>query len=151
MTDALHPPHAHPFRMLDVVLELERERCTVIKAVTADEVVRDETGTAAGRYPLSLLAEAMAQAAVPLGGLPDGASSCAAPAGRSRRGALAGIDALRLHRPVAAGDRLLITATILGRQGPLLRVRCVAERADAPPAEAQIAEGEFSIVVEESA
>ena len=147
MSDAAFPPHAHPFRMLDVILELERERCTVVKAVTLDEVIRDEAE--AGRYPLSLLAEAMAQSAVPLGGLPDD-DSCAAPAARTGRGRLAGIDSLRLHRPVGPGDRLLITATVLGRQGPLLRIRSVAERADAPPGEALVAEGEFTIVVEET-
>ena len=63
---------------------------------------------------------------------------------------LAGIDRLRLLRPVRPGDRLLITATVLGRQGALLRIRSVAERADASPEEGIVAEGEFTIVVEES-
>jgi len=93
----------------------------------------------------------MAQSAVPLGGLPVDASACAASVEHPGRGRLAGIDALRLHRPVRPGDRLLITATVLGRQGPLLRIRSVAERAGAPPGEALIAEGEFTIVVEETA
>jgi len=56
---------------------------------------------------------------------------------------------VRLLRPVRPGDRLLITATVQGRQGALLRVRSVAERADAPPGEAAVAEGEFTIAVEQ--
>ena len=151
MSDAPFPPHAHPFRMIDVVLELERERCTTVKSVSADEVVRDDPEATAGCYPLSLLAEAMAQAAVPLGGIADGDPARAAPEGPSGRGVLAGIDRLRLLRPVRPGDRLLITATVLGRQGALLRIRSVAERADAPAEEGRVAEGEFTIVVEESA
>jgi len=150
VSDTVFPPHAHPFRMIDVVLDLERERCTTVKSVTADEVVRDDSETAAGRYPLSLLAEAMAQAAVPLGGIPGGEPAPAAPEEPCGRGVLAGIDRLRLLRPVRPGDRLLITATVLGRQGALLRIRSVAERADASPEEGIVAEGEFTIVVEES-
>ena len=149
MSDAPFPPHAHPFRMIDVVLELERERCTTVKSVTTDEVVRDDPAAAGGRYPLSLLAEAMAQAAVPLGGIPGGDHSQAEIEERPGRGVLAGIDRLRLLQPVRPGDRLLITATVLGRQGPLLRIRSVAERADASPEEGMVAEGEFTIVVEE--
>ncbi len=79
MSEAVFPPHAHPFRMIDVVLELERERCTTVKSVSADEVVRDDPEATAGCYPLSLLAEAMAQAAVPLGGIAGGDPASAAP------------------------------------------------------------------------
>ena len=149
MSDAAFSPHAHPSRMIDVVLELERERCTAVKSVTADEVIRDDPEAAAGRYPLSLLVEAMAQAAVPLGGAPGGPRPQAAPGEPRGRGLIAGIDGVRLFRPVRPGDRLLITATVQGRQGALLRVRSVAERADAPPGEAVVAEGEFTIAVEQ--
>jgi len=52
--------------MIDVVLELEHGISTAIKAVTTDEVVRDDPRASGGGYPFSLLLEAMAQAAIPL-------------------------------------------------------------------------------------
>src|SRR6058998_3870144 len=87
------PPHAHPFRMIDVVLEFDRERCTTIKALTGDEVVRIDPDAAGGHYPFALLLEAMAQAAIPLTGLPDESRPQAG-------GTLVGIDGARLLQPV---------------------------------------------------
>ena len=63
---------------------------------------------------------------------------------------IAAIDSARLLRPVRPGDRLLITASIIGGLGGLIRVRSVAEIADAPAGEGRVAEGEFTIAVQES-
>jgi len=49
---------------------------------------------------------------------------------------------------VRPGDRLLITATIIGGLGPLVRVRSVAEIAGSPAGEGIVAEGEFTIALE---
>ena len=151
MSDATSfPPHAHPFRMIDMILELDRERCTTIKAVTGDEVVRDDPGASAGGYPFSLLLEAMAQAAVPLAGLDD--EDHPHPSGRPPRpnGMIVGIDGARLLRPVRPGDRILITAAIVGRHGDMIRVRSVAEVAESAAGQAVVAEGEFTIALEDT-
>ena len=150
MSDASFPPHSHPFRMIDVVLELDRERCTTIKSVTTDEVVRDDPGASEGGYPFSLLLEAMAQAAVPLAGLQEEDHPGAADRSPRPGGMIVGIDGARLLRPVRSGDRLLITATIIGRFGTMIRVRSVAERAGSPTGEAVVAEGVFTIALEET-
>jgi len=135
--------------MIDMILELDRERCTTIKAVTGDEVVRDDPGASAGGYPFSLLLEAMAQAAVPLAGLDD--EDHPHPSGRPQRpnGMIVGIDGARLLRPVRPGDRILITAAIVGRHGDMIRVRSVAEVAESAAGQAVVAEGEFTIALEE--
>ena len=151
MSDATSfPPHAHPFRMIDTILELDRERCTTIKALSGDEVVRDDPGASAGGYPFSLLLEAMAQAAVPLAGLDD--EDHPHVSGRPTRpnGMIVGIDGARLLKPVRPGDRILITAAIVGRHGDMIRVRSVAEVAESVPGEGVVAEGEFTIALEEA-
>jgi 3-hydroxymyristoyl/3-hydroxydecanoyl-(acyl carrier protein) dehydratase len=141
--------------MIDVVLELDHGLCTTVRLATAGEVVRDDPASDAG-YPFSLLLEAMAQAAIPLAGEEGaghhGEGAGAPPPGGAaspRGGALAGIDAARLLRPVHYGDRLLITASIVGQFGNMIRVRTRAERADEPPGEAIVAEGEFTIALED--
>ena len=148
MSQAACPPHAHPFRMIDVVLELDHGICTTVKLATTGEVVRDDPASACG-YPFALLLEAMAQAAIPLAGAEGaghhGERSGASPAG----GALVGIDAARLLLPVHYGDRLLITASMVGHFGNMIRVRTRAERSDAPPGEGIVAEGEFTIAIGE--
>ncbi|HYS06827.1 MAG TPA: hypothetical protein VEW47_16725 [Candidatus Dormibacteraeota bacterium] len=143
MSDATVPPHSHPFRMIDVVLELEHGISTAIKAVTTDEVVRDDPR---GGYPFSLLLEAMAQAAIPLAETQgeDHAHASETPRGA---GMIVGIDGGRLLRRVGPGDRLLITASVTGILGNMIRVRSVAELAGSPPGGAVVAEGEFTIAL----
>jgi 3-hydroxymyristoyl/3-hydroxydecanoyl-(acyl carrier protein) dehydratase len=135
--------------MIDVILELERERCTTIKSVTTDEVVRDGTNASDQGYPFSLLLEAMVQAAVPLAGLQEEHPRPAHPPPRPA-GMMIGIDGARLLRPARPGDRLLITATVTGRFGAMIRVRSVAEVAGSNPGEAIVAEGDFTIALEET-
>ena len=150
MSDATFPPHSHPFRMIDVILELERERCTTIKAASGDEVVRDDWGASAGRTPFSLLLEALAQAAVPLAGLQDLDRPRASDRPLRPAGMIVGIDGARLLRPVRPGDRLLITSSVIGRFGGMIRVRSIAEVAESGPGQAVVAEGEFTIALEET-
>ena len=150
MSDATVPPHSHPFRMIDVVLELEHGICTSIKAVTTDEVVRDDPRTSEGGYPFSLLLEAMAQAAIPLAETQGEEDPHAVEMPR-RVGMIVGIDGARLLRQVGPGDRLLITASVAGTLGSMIRVRSVAELAGSPPGGAVVAEGEFTIALERPA
>ena len=145
----LFPPHSHPFRMIDTILTLDRERCTIIKALCGDETLRLPPGALGGDYPFSLLLEAMAQAAVPLAGLADEES----PRGSEPpqpKGLIVGIDGARLLRTARPGDRLLITASIVGRFGGMIRVRSTAEIAGSAPGQGLIAEGEFTIALQEA-
>src|SRR2546425_4152155 len=96
--------------MIDMILELDRERCTTIKAVTGDEVVRDDPRASEGGYPFSLLLEAMAQAAIPLAEThgEDHPHSVETPRGA---GMIVGIDGGRLLRRRAPGGRPLLYAS----------------------------------------
>jgi 3-hydroxymyristoyl/3-hydroxydecanoyl-(acyl carrier protein) dehydratase len=149
VSHATVPPHAHPFRMIDVVLELDHGISTAIKAVTSDEVVRDDPGASEGGYPFSLLLEAMAQAAIPLAET-QGEDHPHAAEGSRGAGMVVGIDGARLFRRVGPGDRLLITASITGTFGAMIRVHSVAEIAGSPPKEAVVAEAEFTFALEET-
>jgi 3-hydroxymyristoyl/3-hydroxydecanoyl-(acyl carrier protein) dehydratase len=150
VSDTTPPPHVHPFRMIDVVLEYGRERCSTIRAVTSDEVVRDEAATVDGRHPFSLLLEAMAQAAVPLAGVADVDHPHASPA-PPRTGMVVRIDEARLLATARPGDRLLITASITHRFGAMIRVRTLVEVAGSPPGQRVVAEGTFTIALGEPA
>ena len=44
MSQAACPPHAHPFRMIDVVLELDHGICTTVKLATTGEVLNVSGG-----------------------------------------------------------------------------------------------------------
>ena len=68
-----------------------------------------------------------------------------------RVGMIVGIDGARLLRRVGPGDRLLITASVAGTLGSMIRVRSVAELAGSPPGGAVVAEGEFTIALERPA
>jgi 3-hydroxymyristoyl/3-hydroxydecanoyl-(acyl carrier protein) dehydratase len=136
--------------MIDVILELDRERCTTIKSVTTGEVVRDGASASVQGHPFSLLLEAMVQAAVPLAGLQEEGHPQATERASRPAGMMVGIDGARLLRPARPGDRLLITATVTRRFGTMIRVRSVAEAAGSNPGEAIVAEGEFTIALDES-
>ncbi|MGH9748984.1 MAG: 3-hydroxyacyl-ACP dehydratase FabZ [Candidatus Polarisedimenticolia bacterium] len=117
--------HAHPFRLIDRVIEAGGACCTAFKAITTGEHPGPE-GENTGDYPAALVVEALAQAALPLAG---GAT-----------GVLVGMDRVRLHRPVVPGDTLTITATVSMRLGGLVRVASRAEVAGV-----LVAEGEFTM------
>ncbi len=124
-------PHAHPFRMIDRVLERGPDRCTVVKAVTAGELAPDAAAMPGDGYPPWLVLEALSQAALPLAGSAAGAGG---------PGVIAAIQGARVLRPVRPGERLTITASITARLGGMIRVSsraCVGEE--------PVAEGEFTI------
>jgi hypothetical protein len=133
--------------MIDLVLELDHGICTTVKAVTPGEIVRDGPASAAG-YPFSLLLEVMAQAAIPLSGEEGTGDRGERSPGSPSGGSLVGIDEARLVAPVHYGDRLLVTASIVGQFGRMIRVKARAERSDAPPGEGVVAEGMFTIALE---
>lgn len=133
--------------MIDLVLELDHGICTSVKSVTPGEIVRDDPASPAG-YPFSLLLEAMAQAAIPLSSQEGDEGHGDRSPGSSPGGALVGIDEARLVAPAHYGDRLLVTATIVGQLGRMVRVKARAERSDAPPGEGVVAEGVFTVALE---
>ena len=158
------PLHSHPFRMLDVVLELEDRVATGIKAVTGDEVLHRDPAGFCGSYPFSLLLETMAQAAIPLAGGDAGHGAGPADGGgmgtgggvatgggagaHGVRGLLVAIDGARLLRPASPGDRLLITSTLTAELGGMIKVKSVAEIAGSDPGSAIVAEAEFTIALQ---
>jgi 3-hydroxymyristoyl/3-hydroxydecanoyl-(acyl carrier protein) dehydratase len=139
--------HAHPFRMIDRVLERGEDRCLAVKLVTADEVLQDGRANPGPPYPSSLVIEAMAQAAIPLaaGAAPPGGSP--APSA-GPRGVIVAIDGVRVHRQVLPGERLRISAAIVARFGGMIRIagRAAAEREGAEAG--VVAEGEFTVALE---
>ena len=102
-------PQAYPFRLLD-----RREDGTVVLSITCGA----SWLRGASELPAALAVEALAQAAiVALAPAKDGDGH---PEGTG--GLLAGIDSVRFHAPLAAGDRLEARASLLGRLGPLVKV-----------------------------
>lgn len=148
--------HAFPLRLIDRVLEVGGDRCTVIKVVTADEVLQDGRRELDRPYPSSLLVETLAQAALPLvpGALrtarsgrllPPADAPPAPPDVPAPPGLVVAMDGVRIHRPARAGDRLRISAEITARMGGMIRVRSRAEMAGGEEPGLLVAEGEFTI------
>ena len=107
-------PHTYPFRLVDVT-SVEPEGGTPVSWQGRVEA-RLSAGSWAGRdgepLPASLLAEAIAQAALLLqGGDPE----------IGRRGFLAGIDGFEVTHPPRAGDTLSISVRMAARFGPVLK------------------------------
>jgi 3-hydroxymyristoyl/3-hydroxydecanoyl-(acyl carrier protein) dehydratase len=105
-------PHAYPFRFVDVVLRpagADFSEGQVSAAITANG--RFATGEGAGTSS-TLLAEALAQAALLLqGGDPE----------VGRRGFLAGIEGFEVERLPQAGDRLQIDVRLTRRFGSIVK------------------------------
>ena len=101
-------PHAYPFRLVE-----GRADGSVWVLVTIDAA----WSRGVAELPRFLAVEALAQSAIlALAG------SGEAP-GAARGGLLAGLDDVRFVLPLMAGDRLEARATLLGRLGPLVKVR----------------------------
>jgi len=108
-------PHRYPFLLIDRILEFERgKRVVAVKNLTRSEPFF--RGHFPGRpvVPGVLQVEAMAQAA----GLILGRTDML----RDRVGLLAGIEKLRLRRPLLPGDRMLLTVTLDRMRGPFAMV-----------------------------
>jgi 3-hydroxymyristoyl/3-hydroxydecanoyl-(acyl carrier protein) dehydratase len=109
-------PHAYPFRLLD-----RREDGTVVLSITSGAPWL----RGAAELPAALAVEALAQAAIVALAPANGEESP-----QAIGGLLAGIDAVRFHAPLAAGDRLEARAELLGRLGPLVKVHAELRRGD---------------------
>ena len=101
-------PHAYPFRMIS------QRGSTGRLAFSASS---DDAWSQGGSVPASIVLEALAQA----GGV-------LAASGQSSGGVLIQVARFRCPRPVNPGDVLDLSAEVLTRMGPLLRVRVVARR-----------------------
>ena len=112
-------PHRYPFLLLDRVLELEPDRrCLALKNVASDE--RYFIAGPGGRptLPASILTEAMAQAGAVL--------ILTKPENRARLIYFMGIDRVRYRRPVAAGDQVLLEATVVRLRAKMGTLRGIA-------------------------
>ena len=133
--------HAFPFRMIDRVLERGDDRCTIVKTLTGGEELPGP-GSGMGRYPWSLIVEAMVQAGLPLASRAGDGIGESAPEPTAVAGALVAIHSARLHAPVGPGDVLRITATITARWGGMIRL---SSRAEVQGRSGVVAEGEFTL------
>ena len=101
-------PHAYPFRLVEASAD-----GTVTVLVTLNAA----WSRGGAELPRFLAVEALAQSAIlALAGTGE-------TPGASRGGLLAGLDDVRFALPLRAGDRLEARATLLGRLGPLVKVR----------------------------
>jgi 3-hydroxymyristoyl/3-hydroxydecanoyl-(acyl carrier protein) dehydratase len=157
-SQAVSDTHAFPLRLIDRVLEVGVDRCTVIKVVTTGEALQDGRCDPGRPYPSSLLVEALAQAALPLvpAALPLARSALllvpadappAPPDVPAPPGLIVAMDGVRIHRPVRAGDRLRISAEITARIGGMIRIRSRAETVGGEGPGSLVAEGEFTIAM----
>jgi 3-hydroxymyristoyl/3-hydroxydecanoyl-(acyl carrier protein) dehydratase len=80
----------------------------------------------AGELPATLAVEALAQAAIAALAPAQGDDADRGASG----GVLAGIDSVRFHAALVAGDRLEARATLLGRLGALVKVHAELRRGD---------------------
>jgi 3-hydroxymyristoyl/3-hydroxydecanoyl-(acyl carrier protein) dehydratase len=103
-------PHRFPFLFVD-----RRRADRAIVALTLGGTWQ----RAGGAMPLSLLVEAMAQAAAVI--LED-------PRGERRELVLAGLEAVELSAPARPGDRLEIEVRLEARLGGVVRVAAIASR-----------------------
>jgi len=124
--------------MVDRVLERGEDRCLVVKAVTADEVLQDGRAIPGRPWPSALVIEAMAQAALPLAGPPG------SPAGP---GVIVAMDGVRVHRQVRPGERLRISSAVITRFGGMIRIACRAVSVDDGTEESVVAEGQFTLAL----
>ena len=121
-------PHGYPFRLLDRVAD---GSVVVLVAANAAQL------RGASELPPMLAVEVMAQAALVVLASAGGEFSDAERAGEAPRvGLLAGIDSAVFHAPLRAGDRVRAQAALLGRMGPIVKVRCELRRDDELVAEA---------------
>jgi hypothetical protein len=125
-------PHAYPFRFVDVT-SIEAKGSAEDPSWHGRVEARLSAGSWAGRdgepLPASLLAEAIAQAALLLqGGDPE----------IGRRGFLAGIDAFEVTHPPRAGDTLTISVRMAARFGAVLKFEGEVQSAGQPVARGAI-------------
>lgn len=118
-----HLPHRYPMLMLDRVIERTPGRCVALKNVTAGESYFAGHFPERAIMPGCLLLEAMVQAGGFIGG-PAEETAADAP-GKITEAFLLASEG-RFLRPVVPGDRVLITARLVGRSRGVVRFKCQA-------------------------
>ena len=118
-------PHAYPFRLLD-----RRADGTVGVLITGNAAQL----RGGDKLPAFLAVELLAQSTL----VALGESSGDDAPDESRIGLLAGVQDVKLHAPLRPGDRLSVAATLLGRLGPLSKVRAELCRDDVVVAEGEM-------------
>lgn len=114
-------PHRYPFRLVDRAEVISEERVAVTLASAGG------TMTGCGPWPVTLVAEALAQALI---------LAIPGPKGRSVR--LVGLDRVRLSQGVGAGDRLEIQVCERAELGSMRRFSSRATRSGALVAVAEV-------------
>jgi 3-hydroxymyristoyl/3-hydroxydecanoyl-(acyl carrier protein) dehydratase len=112
-------PHAYPFRVVEPLAGVEpgaKGPVTILVSLNAAWSRGNE------EVPPFFAVEALAQASI------LALSGRGATADAPRGGLLAGLEDVRFHLPLRAGDRLEAEATLLGRLGQLIKVRCELRR-----------------------
>mgnify|MGYP001562931971 CR=1 FL=1 len=105
-------PHRYPFLMVDRVIELDAEHIVAIKNVTANEAIFNGHFPEQPIFPGVLQIEALAQ----VGGL-FALSQPNAPKGVTL---FAGVDGVKLKRPLVPGDQMVLTVKPKKVRGPLI-------------------------------
>jgi len=112
-------PHRYPFLLVDRILEFEEDRRIVgLKNVTSNERYFIAGPGGVPILPASILTEAMAQAGAVL--------ILTKPENRARLIYFMGIDRVRYRRPVAAGDQVLLEATVVRLRAKMGTLRGIA-------------------------
>lgn len=124
-------PHRYPFALLDKVLDWNVEEKSIVaqKNVTINEEFFNGHFPDFPVMPGVLIVEAMAQATAILGELMAETlfSDVVAKAGGGRRTfMLAGIDNVRIKRPVVPGDVLIITSQVVKTKNIICQAKSVA-------------------------
>jgi 3-hydroxyacyl-[acyl-carrier-protein] dehydratase len=114
-------PHRFPFRLVERVEHCNGGCYAVALATAGGELARS------GAWPVTLVAEALAQAILLV---------APPPAGGTLR--LVGLDGVRSLQPVLPGDRLLVEVQERAAFGALRRFSCRAVRAGALAATAEV-------------
>ena len=110
-------PHAYPFRLLD-----RRADGSVGVAVSGNAAQL----RGAAELPSFLAVEVLAQSALVVLAGPHGEGAASA----SGLGLLAGVQEVQFHASLRPGDIVAANAALLGRLGPLLKVRAELRRGD---------------------
>ena len=113
-------PHAFPFRMIDRILDIEKEkRAIALKNVSMNEPYFSGHFAKKPVLPAVLILEAMAQT----GGLAFGSSF---EEGEKGIPALASVEEFRVKKRVIPGDQLIIEAEVLRIFSNLAKVKVLA-------------------------
>jgi UDP-N-acetylglucosamine acyltransferase len=133
-------PHRYPFLLVDRIISYEKKKAVGIKNVTANEPFFQGHFPGHPIMPGVLIIEALAQTGCVM--------SLRDPENEGKIIYLAGIDKVRVRRPVIPGDQLTLEVELLWQKGPLGKMKGVASVNGAVAAEAEIM---FSLVSKDSA